>query len=317
MGKGGGTAEAIGVIDALHAAAYEGAGLGDALLGIRDLLGASTLCIARHSSDPDDIEGIGTGFDAFYHHRYITDFRGENLVWNAALELPERAVYHERTLFDPQALRRTAFWNEWMVPQDMDWSIGARIAEAPRGSWLIGIQRSGKAPDFDTDDLGLLALLVPTLRRVLSIRERIGQPGLSSILSKAAMDAIALGMIVVDRQGAIVCANAAAEGMLDDISGGLHRTPQGLAARDRPIGRTLGALIEGCCAPDARLSGVGGYLLVPGTDPATALAVHVGPVPGEGGAAAIGQGPCALVMLRPSDRMPAARHDRLAGPMAA
>lgn len=275
--------DAMAVVDALYAATYDGTAIEPALLALRDLLGASSLCIARHSDDPDDIDGVATGFDAFYHQKYVTDFRGQNLVWNAALPLSERSLYHERTLFAGDSLRGTAFWNEWMAPQDMDWSMGAKIAEAPKGSWLIGVQRSGRAADFDRADLEMLEMLLPTLRRMLSVRERFGEPALAALVSRAAMDSVAFGMIVVDRDGRVVHANAAAEAIIGDRGAGIDRKHNRLAMRRPQDDRTLQALIVACCAPDAQLRGAGGYLVIPAVDPRHGLSVHVGPLSARAG----------------------------------
>lgn len=270
----------VDVIDSLHASAYGEVEWSDVLEQLRDFLGASALCIARHAPDLDEIDGMGTCTDPAFHLKYVTEFQGQNLVWNAAAALPAQTLYHEATLFGRTALRQTRFWNEWMAPQDMIWSIGAKIAEAERGSWLIGVQGGGRAEDFDKVDMEALDLVLPTLRRVISIRERMGVISAGPDLSRAALDQLAIGVLIVDREGSILSANAAGDEQIRTPGAGLRRTARGLRARDPAMQRTLLRLLDAACRDQARGAGAGGYLIAhseqgEGGD----VAVHVGPLP--------------------------------------
>lgn len=270
----------VDVIDSLHASAYGEIEWGEVLEQLRDFLGGSALCIARHAPDLDEIDGMGTCTDPAFHLKYVTEFQGQNLVWNAAAALSEQTLYHEATLFGGTTLRETRFWNEWMAPQDMIWSIGAKIVEAERGSWLIGVQAGRRANDFDKVDMEALGLVLPTLRRVISIRERMGIASAGPDLSRAALDQLAIGVLIVDREGTIVTANAAGDEQLRAPGAGLRRTARGLRAGDLATQRALLRLLEAACQDGARGAGAGGYLVVhsdqgEGVD----LAVHVGPLP--------------------------------------
>lgn len=297
----------VDVIDGLHASAYGELEWSDALYRLRDFLGASALCVARHAPDLDEIDGLGTCTDPDYHLKYVTEFRGRNLVWNAAAALPEQALYHEATLFGGSALRRTRFWNEWMAPQDMVWSIGAKIGEAERGSWLIGVQRGGHT-DFDQADMQALELILPTLRRVVSIRARMGVFSPGPDLSLAALDQLTIGLLVVDRGGAIVTINTMAEELLAAAGAGLHRTPRGLRATNPATQRALAGLIDLSCRREARQGGAGGYMVVGSPEQESCdLALHVGPLP-----LAIAQehdhAAYAIVLIRPVAGAPVAEH---------
>lgn len=298
----------VDVIDALHGSAYGEVEWGDALVQLRDFLGASALCIARHAPDLDEIDGMGTCTDPAYHLKYVTEFRGQNLVWNAAASLPPQTLYHEATLFGRRSLRQTRFWNDWMAPQDMIWSIGAKIAEAERGSWLIGVQGGGRAGDFDKADMEALGLVLPTLKRVMSIRERMGVVSENHDLSRAALDQLEVGVLVVDREGRIVTINAAADELLRTPGSGLLRTARGLRASNPGAQRALLRLLDRACRDEARGAGAGGYLtaaqeLGEGSD----LAVHVGALP-PAVAREHEAAPLAIVLIRPLVGSPIPEH---------
>ena len=298
----------VNAIDGLHASAYGELEWGDALLGLRDFLGASALCIARHAPDLDEIDGMGTSTDPAYHLKYVTEFRGQNLVWNAAAALPAQTLYHEATLFGRTSLRETRFWNDWMAPQDMIWSIGAKIAEAERGSWLIGVQGGARTADFDKADMDALGLVLPTLKRVMSIRERMGAFSSTPNLSQAALDQLAIGVLVVDRECAIRTINAAGDELVRTPGSGLQRTARGLRAHDPATQHALSRLVDLACRDGARSIGAGGYLIASSDHGGGhSLAIHVGPLP-----AAVARehdhAPLAIILVRPLAGAPVAEH---------
>ncbi|WP_162600922.1 hypothetical protein [Paraburkholderia sp. C35] len=157
-------------------------------------------------------------------------------------------------------------------------SLGVRSASP------IALQRDARAGAFDEDDRRLLLMLLPHLQRALQLEERLAVTHRTR-LGMGALDALAIGVVVVDGAMRVLHANTAASRLMDGARCGLTMAQAGprpgigdisLHARHPDDHSTLGKLIASVAT-----GGAGGALRLRNTrdEPAqhASLAVLVSP----------------------------------------
>jgi DNA-binding CsgD family transcriptional regulator/PAS domain-containing protein len=169
--------------------------------------------------------------------------------------------------------------------------------------------RSEKAGAFDESHIRLLRMLMPHVQRSLELRQRLGRDEHSGALTRAALDALPVGVGIVDAGLKIHFINDVARKHIAGPNSGLVSLRSGpsaggvvhLAAMSREEAGRLRRLVF-----SATSGGAGGVMRVASRD-GSVLAVMVAPAPPglagevrgtEGGAGEV----LALVILRPINR---------------
>jgi DNA-binding NarL/FixJ family response regulator len=109
---------------------------------------------------------------------------------------------------------RSEFYTEFGRHLGLRYVVGTVVPLGAAGVMPIGLHRPDGAAPFTEMDTHLLECLLPHLRRALQLRHQLnpaaalGSPGLD------ALDALAMGILVVDAEAHVILANAAAEIMM-------------------------------------------------------------------------------------------------------
>lgn len=143
-------------------------------------------------------------------------------------------------LFAPGELERTAFYREYLAPVDVHYSMGICVASEACGySAALSVSRDRKRPAFEPETMQLAQRLLPHLRNVYQLQQRLQQ--LESTAS--VMDRVAYGICLLDRDGHVIRANNAAQSMFHGTKGGITRRGVSLVAAWRPDQPALQAAI--------------------------------------------------------------------------
>jgi DNA-binding CsgD family transcriptional regulator len=285
-------------IGGIYEAAYYPAAWPVAVESLRRLFHGSTACLVRTGPDLRPSDAIAPNNDPAFQVRYIHEFADEQNVVEAALaRAPVGLVYNDIAYIGPKKLRDSRLWNDWMAPQDMYGGLTSKLLASGQSSWSFDVQRGRRQSEFSDSDIKSLELLSPHLRRAIAINRQNRMVELfSSVLSH-----LPFGVVLVDASRRILSLNEAAESLLSECPGALHRKMGLFAAADPAREAELRRLVaEACRSHDGVAPGLGGDFLIDQKlcgGGATTLAISVRPLAGPD-LRAISAQPCAVIILR-------------------
>lgn len=215
---------------------------------------------------------------------YTTHYRSVDL-WTAraAAEVARRPAEGLRawtsgTLVPDDEFLRSEFYNDFGRRLGLRYVVGTVLPLGAAGVMPIGLHRPAGSGPFERAQAELLEQLLPHMRRAMQLRHRLASGAPSVSPSFAALDALAVGVLVVDAELRVVVANAAAEALAG--RGGPIRLQRGIA------GAVVSALRSGdTAALAAQVRAValrgdaGGAVALRDADGAVAVAALVSPLP--------------------------------------
>jgi DNA-binding NarL/FixJ family response regulator len=152
----------------------------------------------------------------------------------AAARQPQLTALLGQELVLPQVVQASEYYHDYGMPFGVCHVMGATAPLHTGGSamMIIAAHRPHEAQAFMDVERQRLNILLPHLQRALQLRQRLGHLEAQVQTGFAALEALALGVVVTTADGAIVFANAAAEA--------LARSDEGLRLGGRRSG--LGAI---------------------------------------------------------------------------
>lgn len=111
-------------------------------------------------------------------------------------------------------LKQSEIWRGFYRPigDDTRHVLGASF-DTPWGVGAIGIHRGENTSAFDDQSLAVMQELAPDLRRMLIVRSKLWTAQAETTASRAALDALSLAILQVDRNGRVLTLNAPAEAL--------------------------------------------------------------------------------------------------------
>lgn len=192
-----------------------------------------------------------------------------------------------RPLDEPFAIRRDVsdevtfanrYFLEWAKPQGLIDTLFMHLMRGPQRTAEIAMGRHQRFGVVGEREIGLMRLISPHLRRAINISDLIEMKSLKAIALGEAMDAMAVGIVLVAADAGIVHANRRAERMLAE--GWPIRSAEGrLSAGDPGARDRLRRVIALAARKDTEIgaAGIGMALASPDLGVATA---HVLPLAG-------------------------------------
>ncbi|MGY4800581.1 helix-turn-helix transcriptional regulator [Teichococcus aerofrigidensis] len=272
-------------------AACDESRLGAALHELRQLFGGTTACLGRLGHPPEAQDVFGVGHTEGYLRSYAEHYWRGNLVWQAARPLAPGSIYCDQKLLGPAGLHGSAFWNEWMRPQDMYASIGCRI-DGPGDGWAIHVERGRTRPAFDAEDYRLMRKLMPFIRAGLGQRDRFGGLRLPREGIVDGLDLLDIAIYEVGADGQVLRANRAGEMLLARIGAARHHGISALGLGNGAVVARLRQYVQQACL-GTELERRGGFLATVAGRSAVPLSLQVSPLSAEGR-----QAPRALVVAK-------------------
>ncbi|MEI9987910.1 MAG: helix-turn-helix transcriptional regulator [Aliidongia sp.] len=211
------------------------------LMALRDWLGAdaaSILVERQRRQLPDILLNVGGTRDGEARYREGS-FRDDPFI-----ELPPGVVrtFHEH--LGPDGLARSGFFRDYLVPTGYTFLLGADLVEAGGERIRIRASRLTGHGDFGAAEKARLAALLPHLMRALDLFLRLSRLEAECTLYAALCSRLAIGVVLVDREGRVLEANAAAQAVLAE--GEVLTVAEGrLRLVDDHRSRELAALIAG------------------------------------------------------------------------
>jgi DNA-binding CsgD family transcriptional regulator/PAS domain-containing protein len=225
--------------------------LWDSTLGaISDALGGAGLNIALIDVRKEARFFVGqTRLDEergnrFLHNpTYIEPIRDK---WMAGLTAsPVGTLVHREAFWSDSEYRHSAIFNDIIGPQKLwHWAFAPLALE---GESLVpfSILRAKGEPLFDQDSAGILGLLLPHMSRAMQLSLRLDTLHVHTQTLEALIEALPIGVILVDTAARVLHHNRAAESILSASEG--LTVSHGVLAADRPqqtsaLRRLIGAV---------------------------------------------------------------------------
>ena len=188
--------------------------------------GANAFFSAAASLDPDAVAAFETHYAAInpWAPAFLAKRAGEIVVGNEIL--------------DPAELRRTEFYNDWMAPNGLGEGIGLILSRRTGGVLIFSGLRRDDAGDFSAGERRLLARLAPHVQRATDIALRLDHAARVESGLGTGLDALGLGVFLVDAECRLLFANAFGDGLLRQGAGLLARGGR-LAAETAPATERL------------------------------------------------------------------------------
>lgn len=157
---------------------------------------------------------------------YSTYYHQHDAWTRSALQ---KAIYIQGTiafgeqLVSQQELHRTEFYQDFLKPHGMEWMITTALFDGRHDpdtpATHMTFTRHPQQRAFETDQLALLELLAPHVRRALKMHWQLTQMHLREAMHASALDQLGCGLILLGQDGGVMYVNEAAEKMIRDGDG--------------------------------------------------------------------------------------------------
>lgn len=181
---------------------------------------------------PEVDEFVDSYFAEGWHTR---DIRAEKAV---PLLLAGAKVVTDHDILAPEEMERAGLYAESLIPHGLRWFAGIGFWAGP-ALWGLTVQRTQREGPFDRDDKRLLGQLSQRLSEAATLSYAVGRlvvEGMTNALQLVRQAALAL-----DRSGAVVGMNPAAEQIFDDEFSVRNRR---IFVRDKKARSALDAFID-------------------------------------------------------------------------
>jgi DNA-binding CsgD family transcriptional regulator len=216
----GGTA-LTDVVAAIYEAAFDVKVWPGVLTRLKELVSADVCAVIRH----DQPSGRGriehsVGIDALHVTAYA-DFYAKDNIWLRDRDKFAQidAVWTSQDLISNSRLVETEFYKYWLRPQDLFHHVFGIIQTSDEHVLYVMFARSLTKGAFWQDDVELLRRLLPTLRRGLQAGERHKRLQSVQRIALDTLDAMPIGVVLLDGGGAMLAANRFAREVLESESG--------------------------------------------------------------------------------------------------
>jgi DNA-binding CsgD family transcriptional regulator/PAS domain-containing protein len=226
------TATLHDLIDSVYRAAFDAAEWRPFLMMLARAVHSPTAGFLFYSADcSDSTLALFTGVAEHDLQAYTDHFAHQN-EWmrHGGMKLSTGRVILGEELCPPAVMRRSEFYNDYLAPLDIAGCIGACVVADGRTFGNLTVMKSDRRGGaYDEDDLNVLRALMPHLQRASLVHRQLAVPTRTRDVWHLLVDAVDTGLVIVDRDGRVLYANARArallatrDGLLD--SGGVLRT---------------------------------------------------------------------------------------------
>lgn len=271
------------------------------LAAIRDAMASESAILSlsdRRQHRP--LIEVSVGWDEHWlaeRNRHIPEIHAALDRWQSAAPSPDAPFVASRTL-SPAEVAGSAYAKRCLGPLGIVDVMHLILLQTPTHFSELVLMRHDRHGALTDREVTLAGLLLPHLRRAVTIGNLLELRQIESACLSEALDALPGAVILVDRDLRIVHANAAAERAL--CAGKTVRKVRGaLRARSDRADRALREVVALASADEARLDPDGRPVLLSGAGTSSSLA-HVLPLTGSRLRAGLQPGAVAAVIMGPA-----------------
>lgn len=246
----GGEAAVERVLAAAFEAAVDGSAWPAALALAGDLVGGTGghLLVWDRKAGASPFSAVGGRMPPEGEAQYAAYYGRIDPRLDLVLGLPTGAAIACHEHFDNAFVRRNEFYNDFLLRHGRRYLAACRLDGASAEVAILGLHRAPTQEPFGPDELALLARLAPQLGRAARVERALRRARREAAVARAALDALADAILVVDGRGRVLALNAAAGACME--AGDPVRLRDGrLGARDPGEDALLRRLVAAAAAP--------------------------------------------------------------------
>jgi DNA-binding CsgD family transcriptional regulator/GAF domain-containing protein len=180
--------------------------------------------------------------------------------WMRSSRFPAGHVVRSDDLIPLAQLKRTAFYDDVLRPQNIAHGTIVNVIDRPEFKVSINIERSEAKGPFDQRDITILNGLLPHLRRASELRLRLLDYESAAQSERDALDALSTGIVTFDAGSRVLFANRVARALADEsplrlVAGAELSAPPSLSNVLRAL---IGEALRGNAGGTTRLPRRGG-----------------------------------------------------------
>lgn len=175
--------------------------------------------------------------------RHCGEYHAGLNIWRQAVTKASDWLGTSKQVVSFAELQGTEFYDDLLAPFGMPNGIFAMVERGPSRVANLSLYRSREAGPFQERDLDVVRFLCPHIQRAYRLRSYLAGSRKQRASLQAALDSLAMGVILLASRGQVVTMNHAAERLLADDDC-LQATGEGLRARDPDESARLGQLVH-------------------------------------------------------------------------
>lgn len=125
----------------------------------------------------------------------------------------------DEMLVSMPAFRRSAIYNEYLKPSDIVYILATWVERRPNRGVVLGVQGSLARGAFTDDERRRMAVLIPHVRRVVEMKDRMAQAQIRADGLLETMDRLPFGLLLLADSWEIIEASTAAQALLTRRAG--------------------------------------------------------------------------------------------------
>lgn len=264
-----------GVIEAIYDAGLDARLWPAVYRQIAEQIGAADVNLSLLPRDMPLPAGEWSGIDPDFARAYTQHYSDFDPIIPLAHHWPSGTILTDKMIKPQEAHERSAFYQEWVRPQHIYTIVVATVINEDGVAGILGAIRKLDVP-YSTNELDIVAALVPHLRNAIRTQRRVEGLELRENIQCDALDAFTHSIVIVDCHAKVLFANRAAQGLLA-AANLLNVTQHRLNGPTPADTRRLHAIIALAASDDGRAR-AGGAMLIQRAPPDEPLQVLVSPL---------------------------------------
>ncbi len=241
----------LGLLGLLYGATTEPARWRDFLAAVVALLGGSSGAInfwdrRHHGLEFNVLWGVDEAKLALFERLAEGDPLVQELVAR-----PRPAPFTCRMVLPEAVIRESRIYRELLAPEGIEHRLLVEFSATPDSLTVLCVMRGPDAAAFAAPDLDLARSLLPHLRRAFELYRRLARLETDLGGALATVEALDVGVVLIDRFGTCLRANREASSILA-AGDGLYRDGERIRCRDPDADRALARFIEEAVAAAER-----------------------------------------------------------------
>lgn len=211
----------LSLVEEIYVAAQDSAAWPRVLGSISKEVGATKaglhwLDVARRAGSGADVWEFEPAWVRSYGEHYAAI--NPRTIHGGDLLQPGRIVASAEQYPD-DAMLRSEFANDWMLPQKIFHSFGAALFRSETVVWNLTFFRPKEQGPFTSQNETLLRKLIPHLTRAVHLRRQFGHLSNEVGALVHSIDQLSTGILLLDESGRVIAENAAARAILSPSDG--------------------------------------------------------------------------------------------------
>jgi PAS domain-containing protein len=229
-----------------------------------DLQGADAANVICRSAGDKSVEfAVAARQDPELIDAYVKYYGQLDTFLEASKNFPADVVFVGSSHVPKNTLENSEFYVDFLSESQNYYFLSPILQGRYAGSWTCPVVRNKNRHDFDARHVHLAKILTPHFQRALQIQRTLGPAALSAHAHAEVFEHLAIGVVLINRQGKVAHANRAAQTLLDlsdgiSISRGELHTSR--SSENRKVGQLIGTTVT---AERDELTNVGGLVSIP------------------------------------------------------